>query len=623
MDVFFVISGFLITSLIMKDLEGGTFAFWNFWYRRARRILPALMGVVFFTIIAGWFVLLPPDFKDLGQASFAQAFFASNILFWLDTGYFAGPAESKALLHTWSLAVEEQFYLIAPFLLFLMFRYTRAAMLFIVLAGFALSLGISVYETHHAPSAAFYLLHARAWELLAGAALALVAPRLISFKNQITREVVSCAGLAAIAYAVLTFDKNTAFPGYAALLPVLGTVALIWANAGEKLTMIGRVLALKPLVWVGLISYSLYLWHWPLIVFARALSIDEPTITVMAGVLALSLVCAYLSYRYIETPVRKGAVLARPLYLFSASALALGLCAVLGLVLHFGKGVPQRFSEEVQVYVAAKKDTNPNQKRCHDASIARIENNDLCMSGPADAPKLLVWGDSHANALMPAIEAVAGERNVNVVTATRTASLPLLDVFRTEDTNPEKTKAWNRAVVDYIRRENVRAVLLIGRWAVNVEGREYEALDGGTSFPVISDNEMRSTSSGEARAVFGRNLPKTVRILQALGVEVFVMKQVPPLLVDVPIKLAQMERFGIEPEVYRLRGDINARMVFVNTVMDDLDEVEILDPADILCDQDKCSGQRDGRSLYSDDDHLSVYGAQFLRPLYDRVLNGF
>ncbi|HPO71987.1 MAG TPA: acyltransferase, partial [Armatimonadota bacterium] len=263
-DVFFVISGFLITSLIWNDLEAGRFTFAQFWERRARRIVPASVVVMAVVVAAGLFLLLPPDLEALGRAAASQAAFGANIYYWRTTGYFGGNTDEMPLLHTWSLAVEEQFYFIVPFILWGMFRFpalrSRPAVLSVLLAGFVISFATSVWGVHYRRDATFYLLPTRAWELLLGALVAFlpVSPRHLARGH--AREFVAIAGMLLILFAVFTYSPETLFPGPAAIPPCLGTALVIWANQrrdGDVPTFLGKALSVRPLVFIGLISYSL------------------------------------------------------------------------------------------------------------------------------------------------------------------------------------------------------------------------------------------------------------------------------------------------------------------------------------------------------------------------------
>lgn len=261
-DVFFVISGFLITSIIWREREAGRFSFVDFWARRARRILPALLVMMFTSLVAGWFLMAPKDYSELGRSIHNQVVFISNLFFMRQDGYFDTASDMKPMLHTWSLSVEEQFYIAFPLLLALLsswLKQWRSALFVLLLVSFA----ASVWAVANEPDKAFFLLPMRAWELLAGSMLA-VMPVRAGRASPLLAQAVSLFSLGLILVAVLGYDANTAFPGAAALLPVLGVVGLIWAN-GQHPTWVGRLLGSRVLVGIGLISYSWYLWHLSLI----------------------------------------------------------------------------------------------------------------------------------------------------------------------------------------------------------------------------------------------------------------------------------------------------------------------------------------------------------------------
>lgn len=255
-DVFFVISGYLITGIIANDLQADRFSILTFYQRRVRRILPALVACVAATSVAGLFILLPNELQDLGQSLIATALFASNIYFWSQSGYFAPAADTQPLLHTWSLAVEEQFYIAFPLILAAVWRWNRRALVPTLLVLALLSLGVSAYQVQQAPQAAFYLSIGRGWELLVGSLIALC-------RSHLDKVPATCAwlGLAAIVASLVGYNEQMPFPGLAALLPCLGAAAIIVSAPG---TMVGNFLSSSPMRGIGLISYSLYLWHWPI-----------------------------------------------------------------------------------------------------------------------------------------------------------------------------------------------------------------------------------------------------------------------------------------------------------------------------------------------------------------------
>lgn len=322
-DVFFVISGFLITRIILKDIgQSGASFLKDFWLRRIRRILPAGMVMVLIVLIIGYFVLDRLAYQGLAKSAIAQAFLGANVYFWKDIGYFAEAADFKPLLHTWSLAVEEQFYLFFPFLFVLGIRKKFGRQFLAMLVTFVgfLSFCLSIYLTRTNPEAAFFLIPTRAWELSLGAIVAFLPNRKLMRAG--IAEFCATIGLIFIAIAVFSFDSTTPFPGWHASVPVLGAAIFIFANLQCK-TVAGRFLSWKPLVFVGLISYSLYLWHWPFLVYGRMVAVDFGWQVRLIAVV-LSFIFAYLSWRWIETPFRKGSLLKKP-----SMALTFGITSTL------------------------------------------------------------------------------------------------------------------------------------------------------------------------------------------------------------------------------------------------------------------------------------------------------
>lgn len=296
-DVFFVISGYLITTIILHELDQGSFTIAGFYERRARRILPALLLVVFACIPFAWFVLYPRHFTEFAQSLVAVATFSSNVFFWKQQNYFGTAAELKPLLHTWSLAVEEQFYILFPLALLAFRRLWKPHLLPLLFVLLVLGLALSHWASYSKPSAAFFFLPTRGWELLVGA---VVAAYLLNFEPKVApplRQVLGATGLLMILAAVLMYDKSTPFPGGYALLPTLGAALVILF--GTQGTLAFRVLCAKPMVVIGLISYSAYLWHQPLLAFDRHADMGMPILMV-----ALSLILAFLSWKYVELPFR-------------------------------------------------------------------------------------------------------------------------------------------------------------------------------------------------------------------------------------------------------------------------------------------------------------------------------
>lgn len=334
-DVFFVISGFLITGICLDELARGEFSLLRFYDRRARRILPVLILVVAACLPMAWFFMLPDPLENFGQSVLATMLSLNNALLTLTSGYWDLAAEFKPLMHTWSLAVDEQFYILFPLLLIVLYpvmKHRLIAVIWIIVIG---SFTACILLVEHYPKSTFYLLHTRAWELGVGALGAFWEHR----KRAAPNEVLSVLGLAAILASVVVFDEHTRHPSYPTAIPVLGTLlVLLFARDG---TWVARVLRVQILVGIGLISYSLYLWHQPLFAFARILSFEEPGPLTFLGLVPVALVLSYLSWRFVEQPFRRrSAGSAKRFVMFCATA-TLGLSA-LGWSLHIGQGFPGR-----------------------------------------------------------------------------------------------------------------------------------------------------------------------------------------------------------------------------------------------------------------------------------------
>jgi peptidoglycan/LPS O-acetylase OafA/YrhL len=595
-DVFFVISGFLITSLIWKDLETGRFSFGQFWERRARRIAPPAVVMVLATLVAGWFFLLPWDFKELGKSAVAQAVFAANIFFRRGTGYFGGAAEEMPLLHTWSLAVEEQFYFIVPFLLWGMFHFSalRRRRSVIVLIGSAatVSLAASFYGVSVSPAATFYLLPTRAWELGLGSLLAFVPTALAPLNRRFLREALAVAGLALIVAAVFLYTKETPFPGIAALPPCLGAALVIYAN-GAASTSVGSLLSTRPLVFIGLISYSLYLWHWPLIAFSRYLRLGEQSVLLRVGLVGAGFIFAVLSWKYVEAPFRERRLgrTRRSMYGYAIAGMA--TIFTLGMALPYNAGFPARFTPKALKYAAASND----KLYIHELSVEDIHSGRLVPIGATDPrglpPRILVWGDSHAMAALPAIDALLKERGVAGCAAEHSATPPVLDWYWSGLGLSEDAIAFNNAVLAHISEGNISDVLLIARWSYYISG-----------------------NMGHERDIsrFKKSLLATIRRIRAEGAQPWVMLEVPCQPFDVPRVLARFassparrSTLGVTPSsVNELESGIIAELEAAGC--------RILDPKPAFLTPSKQHYmiEMEGDVLYRDDDHLSAKGASLV-----------
>lgn len=341
-DVFFVISGYLITSIIADELAAGHFTLAGFYERRARRILPALFLVLLTCLPAAWYLLLPAEMVEFGNSLMAVATFVSNILFWWQTDYFAATAEQIPLLHTWSLAVEEQYYLLFPLCLWLGWRLGQRWLVGLIALVALLSLGWSEWLWRQSVEANFYLIPSRAWELMLGALAAFYLRHKQPGQGMLA-QLASAVGLGLLAYAVLAFNEGIPFPSLYALVPTVASVLLILF--ASPATWVGKLLASPPLVGVGLVSYSAYLWHQPLFVFARMQATEEPDKLMMAGLSLLTLLLAYASWRWVERPFRDRRRFTRQ-QMFTGALLGSLLLVAIGFWLVAAEGFPTRFADE-------------------------------------------------------------------------------------------------------------------------------------------------------------------------------------------------------------------------------------------------------------------------------------
>lgn len=457
-DVFFVISGFLITSLIVEEIDTDRFSIWNFYKRRALRILPAFLAMIVAVLAASWFLLFPDETRGLGRSAIAAALFVANIHFWRSSDYFAPDVETEPLLHTWTLSVEEQYYIFLPLFLMAVAAFLRRRYLAAILAVSAASFALSLWAVPRDQTAAFYLLPTRAWEFGLGS-LAAVA-RLPALPAAV-RSGGALAGAGLILWGVFALDKGSDFPGANALFPALGAMLLIVLGEG---TAPGRLLASRPFVAIGKISYSLYLWHWPLIVFWKIAGTPVLGPADIVGLTALSLAAATLSYHLVEQPFRGPAMRARPargVLAAAAGSMAVTVALGLGMVLaapHWGR-IPADL-RAIADYADYRTDMEVHPCTIHArvAGGAAAFDAGRCLAPGNGRPTLLLMGDSHAEHLMPAVEAVFTGHDVQ--SAGATGCLPTIDV-RGSWYCPSLMR---RVLDEHVPQGGVDVVVLSARW---------------------------------------------------------------------------------------------------------------------------------------------------------------
>jgi peptidoglycan/LPS O-acetylase OafA/YrhL len=461
-DIFFVISGFLISSLILNELRDGVFSLIAFWERRIRRILPALVTVVIATLVAGWFLYLPRDLKHVGRSVVGQATLISNFMFVGDTDYFAPGSDAGPLLHTWSLAVEEQFYLVYPLLLILLTQSRRLPLSKAILCLAIGSFVACVVGSYSDLPTTFYLLPTRAWELMMGAWLATTRGRLSA--NEGVRESAGWLGLGLAAYGVLCYDRFTRFPGLAAIPPCLGAALIIFSSE-SRLSRVGRLLAFKPVVFVGLISYSLYLWHWPLLVFSHYQARGEYSMGFRIVLLAAGSGLAWLSWRYVEVPIHKRRVLLRRWQVFGLAGVSMATLLGLGVMAYRLDGFPARFPPNALHYADGWKD----RAFLNVITLEQAQSGQFVELGTRDTNQpisLLIWGDSHAMAITPVLDDLCRRFSRRGVQATQVTTAPVLNYASPGAYSlGEDSLAFARAVLTFISERRVRTVVIAARWA--------------------------------------------------------------------------------------------------------------------------------------------------------------
>lgn len=592
-DIFFVISGFLITTILMREMATGDFASWQFYGRRARRILPALVVVSLVCVPLGWVFALPDQLTLLGQSLVALTGFATNILFWLKSGYFAPAADEIPLLHTWSLAVEEQFYLIFPLALTVLWgrRALVPALAGVMMLSFLAALWMQGVDR----DAAFYLLPFRAWELLAGVLLALCAPRLPVAGAPI--------GLGLIVAGLILADPWSGLAPLWAVLPVVGTVLVI--AAARPGTWVHWVLTRPPLIWIGLISYSLYLWHQPVFAFARMAAFLPPSPGQMAGLVLLTVVLAWATWAFVEQPFRDPRRIGGRT-LWRGAAVAGAVLGGLGLVGHAGGGFgPQRFAPEV-VAVLESAEPSPLRERCHFAPDRAPLPDAACVLFADAGPTWAVLGDSHGVELAHAIGAALADRGESLVQLTASACPPAL----TFDPGQKGCADWIARSVAWLEAApDIHTVVLAWRHNVYLFG------DNAGAYPGLPDVPFHIAVDGtgaQKRDAYWASLEALVARLSGHGRRVVFLDPVPEIALPIQ-KYAlhgewQGETLPTVPASYHA-----ARTAWIRARLDAL-PVERLS-AGPGCGT-HCIGAEAGRALYFDDDHMSLgQAARYARAL--------
>lgn len=606
-DVFFVISGYLITGIIYNQLQENRFSFSNFYIRRIRRLMPALFGMVFVTTALALIFLFPSDLIRYSNSLIWVSFYLGNFFFWREHGgYFADNTQEAPLLHTWSLAVEEQYYLIWPVYVILGirllgFRYFGV----LTVAGLAVAVYVSEWATQNTIGAAYYLLPTRFFELMVGSILALYWERLPKAATSINHGL-SVAGLTMITFASLTLTPTSDFPGYNALYPAVGSALLIYSGKANP-GLVNKLLSLRPFVFIGLISYSLYLWHWPVFVFLRYTATElTPLIQFLA--IAVSVLLGYLSWRFVETPFRKPSQDTLAAVSVSLLAKPMAIVFIIWVSIYSFNGVPGRFSPEVALMDVAL-NSRPNRIRgeCHSPSRDfASQPSSSCMLGQVQSHKSsgFLFGDSHANHITGFLEVLGEDAGSRIQDYTMDQCPPIFGfAWGRSSRIANMCETRNEQAKEHIKANNFEFVLLSASWPYPLSARLY--VDGEQ----LLDTEQRIERIRQL-------LAETIETIVSTGAIPILFDDVSSVVAEdprCPIKKAAFD----ETRTCTTAQDINS---FMDTVFTELEErfstIRRIRPADLYCENEVCDLTINGIPIYHDTDHLNDLAARELARVF-------
>lgn len=605
-DVFFVISGYLITTIILNEKEAGKFTIARFYERRARRILPALSFVMLACLPFAWRWMQPVQLEEFSKSMAAVALFISNIAFWYTSGYFAATAELKPLLHTWSLAVEEQYYLLFPLFIILMWRFGKRMTVTALVALGSASLLLAQWGSMNDPSANFYLLPTRLWEILIGS---LTAFYLLQYPLKEAdqssffsiKQIPGMLGLGLILYSILSFDEKTPFPSFYALLPTVGT-ALIILFAPEK-TLTGRILSNKVFVGIGLISYSAYLWHQPLFAFARIRSVEEPDSRLKFALGILTLVLAYLTWKYVETPFRhKNRFDRKMIFQFAAGISAFFVS--LGMVGYLNEGFENRIAPSGVSYATLNLTERMQFNYGLNEACTDLNNSerllDECRTG--EKPNMIVWGDSVAMHLTPGI--LASRSDAQIAQMTKGICGPVVGIAPTNSVYPLK---WAEGCLEF--NNNVLA------WLQQNPSIRYAVLSSSfrqyllPAWDILKDGKTIPADEAIALASF----ESTLETLVAMGIKPIIFTPPPADTTNIGDCLAKSAIFE---NTIKCQIEVRKHLEYQKASLDFLEKIDqkyqVVWFRDELCGDTYCEGKVNDVFIYRDGLHLSIEGSEYL-----------
>lgn len=614
-DIFFVISGFLISTIILENLEHGKFCFIEFYARRIRRIFPALLLVLATTLAFGWMVLLAGEFRQLGEHVAAGAAFISNLVLWRESGYFDIDAETKPLLHLWSLGIEEQYYIIWPLLLWLCAKAQFKAF-WMALAICLLSFVLNSRGVVTNPVETFYSPLTRLWELLAGSILAWARIQNAALIDRFAEKLGhagSLAGFVLIAGAIVLIDRRTAFPGWWAALPVLGAMLII--AAGPRALINNAVLARPFVVLIGLISFPLYLWHWPLLSFGYILKNESPSRTYRIFAVMAAMILAWGTYRLIEQRVRKSAHGDRLTAILVGLMIANG---AVGYLVYLQNGIPSRrvvVENPVPEY-SFDMDSNPAAD-CPIAGNERLPTG-LCTqyTPPILTKTIAIWGDSSAGAWLPAFRDIGKRHDYAIINIMHLSCPPILDVRKPRFDVPEAKKYCNDGqtqyeILRYLRALHPDLIVVIGAW---------NSYSPQTNREHLTDQDGGIADSVSTQRVISEKLPQTLKELASIGTTVVFESW--PIMPTTP-KARVVGSLGLVPaQVSVKRNEFDAESQLARIAIERARSAGIhsIDPSSLICNTTLCESVVNGVHYHADRYHVTPVGAMQLRPTLEQTI---
>ena len=636
-DVFFVLSGYLITSIILNDLHGGVFSISSFYERRVRRILPALFFVILSCLPFAWMWMFPDASITFGQSIVATIIFASNMFFWRQSNYFSPDAELMPLLHTWSLAVEEQYYLLFPIIVAAIWKFRKEKLFHVLVSLTLISLVLSEWGWRHEPRANFYLAPTRAWELLVGSICALIL-----FKKSVkASNLLATIGLVFILLSICLFDHNTPFPSLYALLPVGGTALIV--VFGSKETWIAKLLSTFPFVALGLISYSAYLWHQPVFAFARIRSIYDLSAMDYLALTVLSLVLAYFTWLFIEQPFRRRSnpILAPRQKLFAMSALSGAALLVIGVLFVWNSGFAARFGPDVIRYLDTQNDKNPKQAVClvmpHRGLPANPIEGCTVFADNDDTVDVALLGDSHADALQSVLQQELKKAGLSSYTTTYAGCPTLPGLYRVNRGGAHKCDIFTDRAISYFEEAGINTIVLSARWTLYYQGTSFDNQEGGHE---KGDNPFADTVAARYSPTSPDDPDRKARVLQAYhdglqnllsrGFTVVLIYPIPEAGWRVPETLAKMalHEGAQDPTLSTSLAVFKKRNGPILDLFHSIEHPRLFAvlPHEFLCNtqiKDRCLNGTVDSVFYYDDDHLSNSGTSLIAPtIVEAVLKG-